>query len=191
VFALRGFTLHNHEYIRVTGEVSQTIVVPLLDYAPIFDFTLTFGFRVEAAEAIFAQFWHVDPEYRAKTRTISVNLVELVPNAGEWIRVSDRLSLVHALAELLPALESDALPFLDAHQDLHTIDSLMNGVNHELFAFSGGPFYAMSSIIVAHLARNPDRDRLVEAHRQQSWYGGDTQAAEAYDRLVEYLAHLS
>jgi hypothetical protein len=188
VFVPSGFTLCDHQFIRVLGDVSQDVGVPLVDYAPTFDFSLVVGFRVDTAEAIFSSFWDVNPQ---ETLTCSFNLEDFVPQVGDWIRITNRRSLARALADLIPLLERDVLPFLDAHQDLGSIDRLMNGANQELFALAAEPFHSMSSIIVAHLARNPDRDQLAEAYRKRSWYGRGGQGREAYDRLVQFLMRSS
>ncbi len=187
VFVPRGFTRRDPQYTRAADGVRQIVEVSLADFAPKFELSLTFGLRVEAAEALFAQFWYVSPTSRDETTTCCFTLKDLVPEVGEEIAVRDKRSLRSALAALIPALEREVLPFLDAHQDLASIDRLMNGAHPELFDSAAEPYHSMSAIIVAYLAQNRALGRLMRAYRGRIRDCEDADSLERYDRLVRYL----
>src|SRR5262249_50067676 len=99
-------------------------------------------------------------------------------------------ALHRALSKLTPALERDVLPFLDAHQDLPSIDRLVNGSTQERLTYDYGLESSMSRVIVARLAGNPDWERLVRAHRE--WLEGRTGEEDlaTYERIVRHLSHM-
>ncbi len=148
-------------------------------------------FRVEAAEAIFQQFVEVDPEFRQVTETCGVALNRLVPSVGEEIVVKNKRSLQKALSELIPALEQAVLPFLDSHQDLQSIDRLLNGSTREWFAHTYGPDSSMNSVIVARLVGNPDWEQLVSTHRERLIGRVSDDSHARYERLVQHLAQMA
>ncbi len=188
----KGFKLHDREeYRRVLRGVRQTVSLRLVDYAPTFKFTLDFFFRVEAAETILQQFIEVLPQFRQVRETCCVTLDQLVPSAGEEIVVKNNRSLQKALSELKPALERDVLPFLDSHQDLNSIDHLMNSsCTREWFAHAYGPDSSMNSVIVARLAGNPDWEQLVSTHRQRLRGNVSDESLATYERLVQHLSQM-
>jgi hypothetical protein len=190
----RGFKLRNLGYDRGYGRshrgVRQTVVLGLVHYTSESKFRFTFHFRVEAAEAVFQQFVEVGPKFRKWRDTCFVTLNTLIPAAGEEFVVRNRRSLQLQLSKLMPALERDVLPFLDAHRDLHSIDRLLNGRTRDWFATAGAPYHSMNAVIVARLAGNPDWAGLVREHRQRlRGRVGDEELA-TFERLVRYLSHL-
>jgi hypothetical protein len=191
VFASHGFESRKNklptadEFVRAAGEVTQTVCIPLCCYPLDFDWSLLFGFRVEPAVAIFELFAPVEPKYRSELHTCGFNLEELVTDwSGRDVK-HEAQAIRHSVAQLAPLLVRDVLPLLDAHRDLAGIDDLMNGSCKSLFSHAAQPYHSMEAIIVAHLARNPQRDRLIAEYRGQLKVGGELLAM--YDQLAEYL----
>ena len=187
----KGFKLDRKwGYRRVLPEVRQTVGMWSVDYYLESKFSLDFCFRVEAAEAIRQQFDEVPPEFRKVTETCGVRLNTLVPSVGKGIVVKDRRALHRALSKLTPALVRDVLPLLDSHQDLNSIDLLMNGNTREWFAGASGTSHPMNSVIVARLAGNPDWERLAGEHRERMIGRVSDENLASYERIVRYLSHM-
>jgi hypothetical protein len=188
----KGFRLNRKRgYRRVLPEVRQTVGMWSTDYYLESKFSLTFWFRVEAAEAILRRFDKVDPEDREVRETCGVRLHMLVPSAGEEIVVKNQRALHRALSKLTPVLERDVLPFLDSHQDLKSIDRLMHGATREWFDYWASASHSMNSVIVARLAGNPDWEQLVGEHRD-GWMRqkASDQERATYERLVQHLSDM-
>ena len=106
-----------------------------------------------------------------------------------------RHSLEQAVDQLAPYITNDILPFLDNHQDVKSLDRLMNqGIEpQQVWGREGRgswlSWYAMSAVILARLAQNPDFDRLVERHRHEL-HDFDDDDKDRYEKLVEHLRSL-
>jgi hypothetical protein len=181
--APRGFVRNGEWFSREADGVRQSVGVALVDYEPEFRITIVFGLRAHAAERIFAQFWGASDD----KPTCSFNLNQLAPEIEEDIVVRDKRMLKSALARLIPPLERTALPLLDALRDVASIERLFNSTEPVIRLSTPGPYRSMSAIILAHLTRNPDRDRLTDEYRPQVERCAGKSSLEHYDRLVEYL----
>jgi hypothetical protein len=182
VLAPRGFVRSGEGFVREAGEDRQFVGVALVDYAPEFEIAIVFGLRVHAAEKISARFWDATDD----CDTCSFTLHDLAPEVEEYVTVRDERALGSALARLIPPLERTALPLLDAHRDAAAIERLFNGTQPAVRIRQPEPFRSMSAVILAHLVRNPDRDRLMGEYRPQVERQGQD-CLQSYDRLVEYL----
>jgi hypothetical protein len=186
VFLPHGFERRDREFFRAKDEVTQTVVVPLVTYGTEFHWSLTFGIRVESVQAIYELFAPVLPEYRSRTKTCSFNLDDIASGVSGWIVVPDTSLIRQSVAQVAPILAQDIFPLLDAHQDLPSIDNLMNGASKGLFSHAAEPYHSMEAIIVAHLARNPQLIELIAEYRKTLDRVGDKLLA-MYDRLVHSL----
>lgn len=187
VFMSQGFTRSDDHYSRDADGVRQTVELAMWDYEPRFELSLIFSLRVEAEVEIFSRFWYVSPTSYDEVTTCDFTLEQLVPCVKSEIVVRDRRSLRRILTQLIPELERNALPFLNAHQSLPSVGRLMNGAHPELFAEALEPYYSMSAIIVAYLSRNPDLDQLASTYRIQVEGCGDPGSLVQYDQLVSHL----
>ena len=76
------------------------------------------------------------------------------------------------------------MPFFDQHMDLASLDK---AVNREMpgIDVTQPPWGAVHSVILAHLARNPDFERVVAKHRTEMQLGADVD--HPLNRVVSYL----
>ncbi len=132
---------------------------------------------------MFAQFW---PGTTPDSGTCSFTLYDLAPEVGEQVVVRDKGTLESAFSLLIPPLERTALPLLDSLRDAAAVERLFNGPLSAIPRIAPEPFRSMSAIILAHLARNPDRDQLMGEYRPRVERQGED-CLRSYDRLVEYL----
>jgi hypothetical protein len=182
VFGLRGFVLTGEEFSREAGGVRQFVGFALADYAPFFRISVLLGLRVHASERILNQFTGGGDD----TKTCSVRLFDIAPEVEKRLEVKDELTLDAALARLIPPLESVALPLLDAHRDVLSIERLFNGPQPPIHLRKPEPYRSLSGVILAHLVRNPNRDRLIEEYRPRVERQG-LDCLRWYEGIVEYL----
>jgi hypothetical protein len=109
--------------------------------------------------------------------------------------VYDAATIRQAVDQLAPHITNEVLPFLDSHRDVRSLDRLMNqGKPPEQVCGMEGRWpwalrYAMSAIILAHLAQNPELEKLTERY----WHeirDFDDDDKERYEKLVEHLRSL-
>lgn len=188
LFTPLGFTLQRDEkrFVRLTGEVLQSIDVPLYDFSPRFRFSLVFGFRIEAA-AILEEYFDGEATRHPTAPLCYVELNALAPEVPEpgSIVVSATRSVADAVAWLAPILTRAAFPFLGAHQDVASLDRLMNGDERELDG-TVEPYRSVFGVIFAYLARNPELPRLIIDYRKEVVPFG-AEDLVSYDRLAEHL----
>jgi hypothetical protein len=192
VLCPRGFKLRKRarDFVRSGNDVKQSVLLPFWDYNPEFHFSLLFGFRVEAVESLYHLFSGVDPKYQATTDTCNVNLEALTQVTPDWIEVHDVPSIREGVSRLIPLLERDVFPFLDSHQDLASLDRMMNGPDRDRLVITAEPSPSMHALILAHLNDNPKFDRLITAYRKKLERGCCQEDMAEYEALVEHLQRL-
>jgi hypothetical protein len=165
--------------------------MPVAYYPLGFDWSLRFGIKMESVTAIYEKFAPVESKYRSEIDVCGFNLEEVAKVTTSWSAEDiqyDAKAIRQSVAQLAPILIRDVLPLLDAHRDLASIDDLMNGSGKSVFSHPAQPGHSMKAIIVAHLARNPLRDRLIAEYRAELKVRGALLAM--YDRLAQYLTTL-
>ena len=172
-------------YLRAIPRGRQVIGVPFYDYHPRFEFSLVMTIRLDDAEDITWTFCGVAPEDRSHTETVAIRLEYFAPDFADRFTVFAENDIQNAAAALAPILRERIVPFLDAHQDVRSLDRAWHYSTKQLSA-SFHPYRGMHSITVAKLAGNPDFDVLVER------YLAEMALIPASDRrkflrLVEYL----
>src|SRR5262245_27261426 len=82
LFAPLGFKSQRkaQRFVRTVGDVVQSIWIPFYTFNPTFRFSLLFGFRVEAVEALYHLFSGVEPTHQATSNTCSVRVEHLAPD---------------------------------------------------------------------------------------------------------------
>jgi hypothetical protein len=186
---------HTEGFVRAGDGIRHSIIIPMWDHAPAFEFSLTTCIRVEAVEAISNLFSGVCPEYHSSSDTCVINLPALVPHLDR-LTVYDAATIRQAVDQLAPHITDRILPFLDSHRDVRSLDRLMNqGIPPEqVWGMEGWGswllWYAMSAIILARLAQNPDFDELVDRYRHET-RDFDDDDKERYEKLVEHLRSLT
>jgi hypothetical protein len=196
----RGYKLtqidkYTEGFVRDGAGIRQSIIIPMWDHAPAFQFSLTMCMRVEAVEAISNLFSGVRPEYQANSDTCVINLPAIVPHLDR-LTVYDVVTIQQAVDQLALYITNDILPFLDSHRDVKSLDRLMNQgrLPEQVWGMEGWGswvlWYAMSAIILARSAENPEFDQLVERYRNQI-RDFDDDDKERYEKLVEHLRSLT
>jgi hypothetical protein len=181
-------------FIREVDGIRQMVFAALWDRAPAFEFAIGLGIRVEAVEAISNLFSGVLPEYQSSSDTCVINLKAVVPHLDRFT-VYDDATIEQAVDQLAPYITNDILPFLDSHRDVKSLDRLMNQGKPpgQVWGMEGWGswvlWYAMSAVILARLAQNPDFDKLVGRHRHEI-RDFDDDDKERYEKLVEHLRSL-
>ncbi len=98
------------------------------------------------------------------------------------------------MIKLAPYITNNILPFLDSRREREELDRLMNQGKEpqQVWGMEGWGswlfWYARSAVILAHLAQNPDFDKLVERRRRIRNFDDDDK--ERYEKLVEHLRSL-
>jgi hypothetical protein len=176
-------------FVRIGDGFRQSIIIPLRDYADAFQFSLTFGIRLEAVEALFLPFSGILPEYHVSSHTCLMNLNEFVPDLDR-LTVYDDATIQRAVDQLTPHITNEILPFFDSHRDVRSLDHLMNrkGLPYREPAYLWA--FAMHAAIVARLAQNLDFDTLVERYRHEI-RDFDDDDKERYEKLVAHLRSLT
>jgi hypothetical protein len=177
-----GFVLNGEEFTREMGYGRQFVGVAVADYEPYFRIGIVFGLRVQASEKILNQFTGGGPN----SDTCSFRLFDIAPEVEKRLEVKDELTLDAALARLIPPIKRVALPLLHAHRDAVSIERLFNSTQPAIHLRTPEPYRSMSGIILAHLVRNPDRDRLIEEYRLRVARQGED-CLRWYEGIVQYL----
>lgn len=165
----------------------QEVLVSLLDYDPVFVFSLVMCVRLDAVENIFHLFSGAPPEYQATTPTSITQLQYFFPgHQGKKEYSASTEEDIEAAVRELSVIRQKILRFFDQHQDVKALDATMNSEEAADFDRSGQPYRAMHGVIVARLANNTRFEKIVARYRNeaQPWPDEDK---DKLDRLVSYL----
>jgi tetratricopeptide (TPR) repeat protein len=131
------------------------LVVSVLDYDPVFVFSLVMCVRLDAVENIFHLFSGTPPEYQATTPTSITQLQYFFPgHRGKKEYSASTEEDMEAAVRELSAIRGKILRFFDQHQDVKALDAAMNCEEASDFDRSGQPYGAMHGVILARLANN-------------------------------------
>jgi hypothetical protein len=174
---------------KITGG-TQCIGVPLVDYRPLFRFSLHTSTRIEEVEEIFNRFAGGRPAYHHMTLT-TATFLEYFYGESERKRFEVRSpeEVAAAIADVAPVFRDRILPFLDTHQTVQSLDAVMNGPEGPRFDRMNPPYRQMHALILAHLAGNPRFDALAEAALAES-QGFHPVDAKKLEALVAHLRTL-
>jgi hypothetical protein len=182
-----GFKLRKSEegFVRSIPAGRDIVFVPLYDYNPVFEFSLTMGIRIDAVEATFHLFSGAPPPYQKLSYTTLTQLSYFTGDKGLF-RGSTAEEL-QAGATLASEIVRDRIVrFFDAHQDVRALDRAVN---------SGPPGFdstqllsrAMHAVTLARLAGNPAFDSIVGNFRRELAAFSDADKS----RFEGLAAHLS
>jgi hypothetical protein len=170
-------------FVRRIDAGLQRITVGIADYEPMFDFSPTFAIRLDAVEAIFNLVNEAEARYHGLTTTILVQSDVLI-GKDEWrAETDDELST--AVKDMTRTIRDQGIPFLDRHTDIRALDLAMNSTRIPPLDSSVSPSREMHSLILAHVANNPDFDSLVR--RYLSALPVDHVGRGPLVQLVDYL----
>jgi hypothetical protein len=185
VLAGTDFRLKKGEegFVRKIPGGRQMLGVPLWDYNPEFEFSLNICIRLDAAEEVFHRFSGSAPKYHSMSFTTMTRLESFtggpprykVTTAGDVASVGDLLSSV---------VREKIIPFLNENNNILCLNRTVNYERPEIDA-TQNPSRSMHSVILAHLARSEDFDRLVAKHRTDMQLAPGV--SHAFNRLVESL----
>lgn len=138
----------------------QQVGLALVDYKPDFVLSLTVAIRLEEAETIFNAFSGSLPKYHGSTLTSATLLEWFTKGSPARVKVSSDAEIAAAVAQLKPVIEGRIAPFLEAHQDVESLDAVLNGPDGAAFDKTNPPYRQMHGLIVAKLAGNPRFEEL-------------------------------
>jgi len=180
---------------------TQSLGIPLWDYNPLIEFSLNMTMRIDAAEELTNLFSGSPAKYHSMTVTIITQLEHLSVSRCRW-KAETQEELESELALVKAVVQDRILPFFHSHRDLMTIavaanpevapmvppvpNGLTTGMgllaDRVLFSSGNHPYRAMSNIALAHLARLPYFDELIERYRKELG-----QENEKFEQLIRYL----
>jgi hypothetical protein len=170
---------------RKTAAGWQMIGVALYDYNPEFQFSLVTSVRIDTAEEVFHTVKSTPPECRSASHTIATRQEYFTggPLQQRFVAYSAD-DVAEAGRVIRPLLGDKILPFLNTHSDVEALDRAVNRQTRSI-DITNQPNGAMHAIILAHLAKDPDCDRIVTKYRTEWQLAPD--ADHPFNRLVEYL----
>lgn len=170
-------------FIRMIPGGRQMLGLPFWDYHPEFEFSLVMSIRLEAVEDIFHLFSGTPPKYQAMGDTTITPLVHFTGEPAKY-KVTTADEVKAAFGGLTGVIREKIVPFFDEHKDVKSLDRAVNwrqpGID-----ITQPPWGPVNSIILAHLAGNPDFERLVAKHRSEMHLGADVD--HPFNRVVAYL----
>jgi hypothetical protein len=191
VISPAGFHRRKKEevFLRLTPSGNQTIGVPLADYNPIFLFSLVVTVRIDSIESITNQFNEAPQKYHSMTTSFIGQMSRFMPTEqsarGNWqFEVSTDADIKSALSRLLPVVSDRILPFLNEHQDVHSIARAMQ---LDVFpSFVSSASQAFSPVTIARLAGRSDFDAIVAGYLNCMRQLPELEI-QKFKRLVEHL----
>ena len=184
VLALTNFSLNRKKegFIRQINGGWQEIGVPF--YPDRFEFSLVVTIRLDAVERISHMFSGSPLEYHSDTVSTIIQLEHFTLGPTEFA-VTNAQDIQNAIAVLEPVIHDRILPFLEKHQDIVSLDCMLNRCIPSVDT-SFHPYRGMSAIIAAKMAGNPEFERLVAQYANEM-NAMPTPDREKFNRLAEYL----
>jgi hypothetical protein len=187
---LPGFRLRKKDgsFVRAIPGGVQTIGLSIVDYNPEFKVSLVFTVRLEEVEKISHELLQTPERYRNVTITTATVLEHFFPGEGPQeftVTTSDDIAAV--VRGLGPHLRDRIVPFFERHQNVASLDAVVNSEEGASFVRTNAPYRQMRALILAHLANNPRFDDLARQFEEQShaWHPGDREHLLA---TIRYLS---
>jgi hypothetical protein len=191
-----GFRLRKREEAfarRIEGGV-QVVGIPLIDYNPVFVFSLVIVIRLDVVEQIFHRFVNIDPKYYSQGTTTITQLeyfIKEIPpeycrDGAVDYKVRTPEDIAGAMAHLLPVVRGSILPFFERYQ---TVSAVHAGVNCSVPSIDSTqpPWGAMDALILARLADSSDFERLVGLYYKHLHDRLRPENRDRFDSLIAYL----
>jgi hypothetical protein len=167
---------------KITGG-RQMLGLPLLDYNPEFEFSLTICIRLDAVEEIFHQFSGSPPKYHSMSNTTITRLEHFTGGSGRY-KVTTAADVASVGGVLSSVIRDKIIPFFNEHQHVQALNRAVN-CQQPGIDITQNPSGAMHSVILARLAGNKDFERVVAKHQTDMDLAPEV--AHPFNRLVEYL----
>lgn len=170
-------------FVRKIPGGRQMLGIPLLDYNPEFEFSLSICIRLDAVEEIFHQFSGSPPKFHSMSDTTITRLDYFTGGPGKY-KVTTAGDVTFVGAILPSAIRENIMPFFNEYNNVQALDRGVNCLRPGI-DITQNPSGAMHAVIVAHLAGNTDFDRLVAKHRTDMQLSPGV--PHPFNGLVEFL----
>jgi hypothetical protein len=155
-----GFQLRKAEeaFARQRAGVLHRVYVPLWDYNPVFQFSLTAGIRIDAVEEIFHRCSGAPAPYQKLSSTTLTQLPFFGGPAQIEVTAPDQVSA--ATAQLAPVITGKILPYFGRYSDVAALDGALNGGAEPGVDTTQLPSRALHWVAIAYLADNADVEQI-------------------------------
>jgi hypothetical protein len=199
------FKKGSEAFVRKIEGGRQELGLSLVDYNPVFEFSLTLCVRLEAVQEITNRFSVSPPKYHAMTLT-SITQLEFLglpakPGRGVVFRVGSEADLAASMPGVLAVVRERVLPFFEEYRDIAAVNRGLNPEGAErvmrivgfpdrqAFDATNQPYRAMKGVAVAHLAHDPRLSELISAYRSQISEMQEHDRLK-FENLVNYVGEL-
>jgi hypothetical protein len=197
-----GFRFKGESFTRKIEGGRQQLGIALVDYRPVFRFSLIACTRLDAAEEITSRFSGSPEKYHAETVTAMTQLeffgLPGKPGGGVQFELKSEADVPAVLPGVAALVRDRLLPFFEEYRDLAALNRGLNPAGAERlveprwprdrgeFDASNQPYRAMAGVAVAHLAGDARFNALAAAYRGQL---RDMQAhdREKFEHMVSHL----
>lgn len=150
-------------FVRNIAGGAQILSLAIVDYYPLFRYTLSVAFRFDEAAEIFNKFAGVPPAYGSLTDVSTTNLAFFVGEEARWFAASSEEEFGTSFEKFSNVIFGVVVPFvipIDSLEALDRLAELHSGKldNSELYS------RALKRIVVAGLSSNPRLDEIVQYH---------------------------
>ena len=197
------FKKASEAFVRKIVGGRQELGLPLVEYNPVFKFSLTLCIRLEAVQEIINRFSGSPPKYHLMTLT-SITQLEFLgfpaePGRGVVFHVESETDLDAIMPRVLTTVRERVLPFFEEHRDIGAVNRGLNPEGAErvfklaefpdrrAFDATNQPYRAMTGVAVAHLANDPRLSVLISAYRSQISEMQEDDRSK-FDNLVSFLS---
>ena len=165
----------------------QELGIPLVAYAPEYFFSFVMCIRIDVVEDIFHLFSKSPTPHDRSMSTTTITRLEYFTGGSKEIKVVTAEDVTAAISNLSETITSKIIPFFDSNLSVQSLDQSVNGPKPG-FDITRNPSGAMHSVILAHLADNPDFRNIVDRHRAKMQLASDTD--HQFNSLVKHLESL-
>jgi hypothetical protein len=183
--APHGFRVKKSEesFVRAIEAGKQSLGIALVDYNPVFEFSLTISIRLDQVEDILHMFSGSPPQYHRTSSTFISDMNRFQTSKPSY-SVTTPEDIQAALTVLHPVVLNQIIPFFDGHKNLETVAQVMSLDSIPEMMPGAGP--AMYAAIVARLTHNPNLESIVSAYQERlARFPKNIQGQ--FNNLVEYL----
>ena len=173
-------------FVRAMEGGKQSLGIALVDYNPIFEFSLTISIRLDQVEDILHMFSGSPPQYHKASATFISDMSRFQTSKPSYA-VTTPEDIQAALAVLHPIVLNQIIPFFDGHKNLEAVAQVLNPDSIPEMMPGVGP--AMHAAIVARLTHNPNLESIVSAYQERlARFPKNIQ--DQFNCLVDYLRKL-
>ena len=195
------FKKASEAFVRKIKGGRQELALPLVDYNPIFRFSLVLCVRLDAVEELTNKFSGSPSKYHSMTLTSMTQLEYFGPATdsqhGAWFELASETDLLKIMPDVLDLLRDRVLPFFEEYCSIEALNRGFNPVGTEhliradrdrrTFDASNLPYRAMAGIAVAYLAKDPRLAMLINGYRNQVTGLNDMDRTK-FEELVGHLS---